>query len=120
MADAAGKLAAILRLKELNANPGPLMHAELEKLNREHPWLLDWGRYVPLKKREGDLRKTATADASKGNATEQLAALNDLNTLEGLETKYPEFKLAFPLYGGRRRTGRARRGRGRRRKTRRS
>lgn len=119
MADAAGKLAAILRLKQLKANPSPLMHAELEKLNREHPWLLDWDRYVPLKKREGDLRKTATEDASKANVIAQNAAVTDLSTLEDLEQKYPEFKLAFPLYGGRRRTGRGRRARGRRRNTRR-
>ena len=119
MADVVGKLAAISRLKQLKATPSPLMHAELETLHREHPWLLDWDRYVPLKKREGELRKTAEADASKANVIAQNAAVTDLSTLEALEEKYPEFKQAFPLYGGRRHTGRGRRARGRRRNTRR-
>lgn len=118
MADVVAKrLGAIRELKALKANPGPTMHARLAALHTEHPWLLDWDRYVPLKKRETELRATATAEASKGNTPAQLAALKDLNTLEELEAKYPEFKQAFPLPGGRR-TRRGGRGRGRRRKTR--
>jgi hypothetical protein len=104
MADVVAKrVAAIRKLKELKANPNPFMHKELEDLHTQHPWLLDWDRYVPLKKREAELRATAMADASKGTAPAQLAALKDLNTLEELETTHPEFKLAFPLAGGRRR-----------------
>lgn len=97
----AERLGAILELKRLNANPGPAMHAKLADLQRKHPWLLDWGVYVPIKKREAELRATATSTASKANTPAQLAALKDLNTLEELETKYPEFKLTFPLPGGR-------------------
>jgi hypothetical protein len=121
MADVVAKrLGAILELKRLKANPGPTMHARLAALHTEHPWLLDWDRYVPIKKREAELRATATSDASKANAPAQLAALKDLNTLEELEAKYPEFKLTFPLPGGRRRrTGRGRRARGRGKNTRR-
>lgn len=104
MADVVAKrLGAIRELKELKANAGPTMHARLAALHAEHPWLLDWDRYVPIKKREATLRATATAEASKANTSAQLAALKDLNTLEELETKYPEFKQAFPLPGGRRR-----------------
>jgi hypothetical protein len=99
----AERLGAIRRLKELKASPSPFVHKEMEELHKKHPWLLDWNRYVPIKKREAALQETATADASKANAPAQLAALKDLNTLQELETKYPEFKQAFPLPGGRRR-----------------
>ncbi len=121
MADVVAKrVAAIRKLKELKANPSPFVHKQIEELHTKHPWLLDWDRYVPIKKREATLRETAMADASKGNTSAQLAALNDLNTLEELEAKYPEFKQAFPLPGGRRRrTGRGRRARGRGKNTRR-
>jgi hypothetical protein len=103
MADVvAERLGAIRRLKELKATPNFLMHGELEKLQHDHPWLLDWDRYVPLKKREATLRETVQKTKEQGIASKaDIQANGDLKTLEELEAKYPEFKQAFPLPGGR-------------------
>lgn len=119
-ADIAGKLAAIRKAKAYAADPSPFNHAELNKIAREYPWVLDWVAYVPLKKREAKIRETLTADASKANVVAQNTAIAELNTLEGFEKKHELFKTIYPIPGGRRRrTGRVRRVRGRRRNTRR-